>query len=132
LKYLRKTGPHPFVIEEKMSTTYQTKLLAMVAATAAFSFSAPAFAADAAAAETLARQNGCFKCHAVDKKKEGSPYREVAAKYKGKAGAEDRLYKHITTGEKAKFPDGHEEDHKIIKSKDEKEIRNLIQWILSL
>lgn len=128
-----QVGTTPFVTEEKMSTIYQSsKLLAVIAATAAFSASAPVFAVDAAAAETLARQNGCFKCHAVDKKKEGSPYREVAAKYKGKAGAEDRLYKHITSGEKAKFPDGHEEDHKIIKTKDEKEIRNLIQWILSL
>jgi cytochrome c len=133
LKQLRKTGPHPSASEEKMSTTTQiSKLLAMVAATAAFSASAPVFAVDAAAAEATARQNGCFKCHAVDKKKEGSPYREVAAKYKGKAGAEDRLYTHITTGEKAKFPDGHEEDHKIIKTKDEKEIKNLIGWILSL
>lgn len=115
-----------------MGTIYQaSKLLALLAATAAFCVSAPVFAVDVEAAKTLARQNGCFKCHAVDKKKEGSSYREVAAKYKGKAGAEERLYKHITTGEKAKFEDGHEEDHKIIKTKDEKEIKNLISWILS-
>ena len=38
----------------------------------------------------------------------------------------------ITTGEKAKFPDGHEEDHKIIKTKDMNEIKNLVNWILSL
>lgn len=116
-----------------MGTIYQaSKLIALVAATAAFSVSAPVFAVDADAAKILARQNGCFKCHAVDKKKEGSSYREIAAKYKGKAGAEERLYTHITTGEKAKFEDGHEEDHKIIKTKDEAEIKNLIQWILSL
>lgn len=116
-----------------MGTIYQaSKLLALVAATAAICVSAPVFAVDATAAEASARQNGCFKCHAVDKKKEGPTYREVATKYKGKAGAEERLYTHITTGEKAKFPDGHEEDHKIIKTKDEKEIKNLISWILSL
>lgn len=106
-------------------------LAALAAASFVLSFSAPALAVDAAAAETLARQQSCFKCHAVDKKKDGSSYREVAAKYKGKANAEERLITHITTGEKAKFPDGHEEDHKIIKTKDMKEIRNLIQWILS-
>jgi cytochrome c len=93
---------------------------------------APASAADAAAAETLARQNGCLKCHAVDKAKDGPSYKEVAAKYKGKPDAEARLIKHITTAEKAKFPDGHEEDHQVIKTKDMNQIKNLVGWILSL
>jgi cytochrome c len=97
-----------------------------------FSFSSHAWAVDAEAAQTLARQNGCFKCHALDKKKDGPTYREVAAKYRGKAEAEKRLITHITSGEKAKFPDGHEEDHKIIKTKDPAQIKNLIDWILSL
>ena len=107
-------------------------LLAIAAAGAMLSMSAQVNAADAAAAEALARQNGCLKCHGVDKKKDGPSYKEVAAKYKGKSDAEQRLVTHITTGEKAKFPDGHEEDHKIIKTKDMAEIKNLIQWILSL
>jgi len=87
---------------------------------------------DAEAAKALARQNSCFKCHSVDKRKDGPSYREVAAKYKGKSDAEARLITHITTGEKAKFPDGHEEDHKIIKTKDMDKIKNLVNWILSL
>lgn len=91
-----------------------------------------ALALDAAAAESLARQNGCFKCHAIDKKKDGPPLREIAAKYKGKSEAEARLITHITSGEKARFPDGHEEEHKIIKTKDMNEIKNVVQWILSL
>ena len=93
---------------------------------------APAGAADAAAAEVLARQNGCLKCHAVDKPKEGPSYTEVAAKYKGKPGAEAQLIHHITTAAKAKFPDGHEEEHKVIKTRDMNEIKNLVGWILSL
>lgn len=93
--------------------------------------SSSALAIDAAAAEAMVRQNGCFKCHSIEKKKDGPPYKEVAAKYKGKAGAEERLVTHITTGEKAKFPDGHEEDHKIIKTKDMNEVKNVVQWILS-
>jgi cytochrome c len=106
--------------------------LAFVAAAAALGVPAVSQAAvDAAAAEQLARQQNCLKCHGIDKKKDGPAFKEVAAKFKGKEGAEDRLYKHITTGEKAKFPDGHEEEHKIIKAK-EPEARNLIQWILSL
>jgi cytochrome c len=89
-------------------------------------------AVDAEAAQALARQNNCFKCHSVDKKKDGPAYHDVAAKYKGKVEAPDRLFKHLTTGEKAKFPDGHEEDHKIVKAKDPAEVKNLIDWILSL
>lgn len=115
-----------------MSLTYRISKLFTVAAVAASAvLSVPAHAFDAAAAEATARQNGCLKCHAVAKKKDGPSYTEVAAKYKGKAGSEDRLFTHITTGEKAKFPDGHEEDHKIIKTKDKAEIKNLLQWILS-
>ncbi|MBS0335671.1 MAG: c-type cytochrome [Proteobacteria bacterium] len=95
----------------------------------------PATAADENAARTLARQSNCFKCHAVDKKKEGPAWKETAEKYR-KAGdpakAQARLLTHITTGEKAKFDDGHEEEHPIVKSKDQNEIKNLIDWILSL
>lgn len=91
----------------------------------------PAGAVDEDAAKSLARQNNCYKCHGIDKKKDGPAWREVAAKYKGKADAEQKLINHVTTGEKAKFPDGHEEDHKILKA-DPAEVKNLIDYILSL
>jgi cytochrome c len=106
---------------------FPTALLALCIAPAAFA------AVDPVAAEALLRKNNCFKCHAIDKKKDGPSYREVAKKYKDKNRGEaaTRLLTHITTGEKAKFPDGHEEDHKIIKTKDMEEIRNGIEWILS-
>ncbi len=93
-----------------------------------------AHAVDADAAKALAKQNNCFKCHAIDKDKDGPSYHSVAEKYKGKADAENRLIEHITTGEKAKFPDGHEEEHKIVKTsppKDMAQIKNLVQWILA-
>lgn len=102
----------------------------------AFVFSGNAFAVDADAAKMLARQNGCFKCHTIEnnpaKQKDGPPWSKVAAKYRGKSGAEAKLIHHITSGERVKFPDGHEEDHKIIKTKDMTQIKNLIDWILSL
>jgi len=97
---------------------------------AALFFSTGTYAVDEEAAKALARQNGCLKCHSVSKKMDGPAYKDVAAKYRGKAGAEARLIEHITTGEKAKFEDGHEEEHKIIKTKDMNEIRNLVNWIL--
>ena len=66
--------------------------------------------------------------------KEQEEIKKTAEKYKGKANAEARLVEHITTGEKAKFPDGHEEEHKIVKTsppKDMEQVKNLVQWILS-
>ena len=50
---------------------------------------------------------------------------------KRKADAEQRLITYITSGETAKFPDGHEEGKKIIKTKDHAEQLNLVQWTLS-
>jgi len=99
-----------------------------------FVYSTSAFAVDADAALSMARQNGCLKCHAVDKHKDGPAYRDIAAKYKDKDHAETvkKLIFHITSGEKAKFPDGHEEEHKIIKVKDVAQQTNLIEWVLSL
>jgi cytochrome c len=87
---------------------------------------------DANAAQTLARQSKCMKCHAVDVKKEGPAWKDVATKYLDNPGAEDKLYKHVTTGRKAKFADGHEESHPIVKTNDPDRINNLVDWILSL
>jgi len=103
-------------------------------AAVAMSISGSVFAVDAAAAHMLARRNGCFKCHSVKKHKDGPAYRDVAAKYKDKDHAKTvkKLIHHITSGEEAKFPDGHVEEHKIIKTHDVAEQTNLIEWILSL
>ena len=93
---------------------------------------APAHAAvDEDAAQSLAKKNDCFKCHAIDKTKKGPSYKKVSAKYKGKADGEERVIKNITSGNKVKLEDGAEEDHKIIDTKDPKELKNLAQWILS-
>ena len=92
---------------------------------------AAAPAVDAEAAKSLAQKNSCLRCHGVTKKKEGPTYAAVAAKYNGKADAEDRLYEHLTSGEVAKMSDGHTEYHKIIGTRMPDEIRNLVRWILS-
>jgi cytochrome c len=104
-----------------------TLLLASGLMTASFAYAA----VDADAAQALLKKSDCFKCHAIDKKKDGPPYKEVAKKYKGKADAEDKLVKHITTGPMVEI-DGKKEEHKSIKSKDAAEIKNVVQWILSL
>ncbi len=88
-------------------------------------------AVDDQAAKALGKRNDCFKCHAVDKTKKGPSYQKIAAKFKGKADAEEKIMKNLTTGPKVKLEDGTEEDHKIIDTKDPKELKNLIDWILS-
>jgi cytochrome c len=112
-------------------THHRPRVVLALGACAALALPSAALAADDAAAEATARQNNCFKCHALSKKKDGPSFNEIALKYKDKPGAEARLITHLTTGEKAKFPDGHEEEHKIIKVKDQAELKNLIAWLLS-
>ena len=102
-------------------------LLALFACAAATTASA---APDADAATSLARANNCFKCHSVSKDKDGPSFKKTAEKYRGKPDAQAKLVHHLTSGEKAKFPDGHLEDHKIIDTKDDAQIKNLVDWIL--
>jgi cytochrome c len=109
--------------------------LGLVLAVAIFLTPCSASAVDVDAAKALARQNNCFKCHGVDKEKDGPAYKAVAEKYRGKDNAQTRLVEHLSTGEKAKYPDGHEEEHKIVQTsppKDMNQIKNLVDWILSL
>jgi cytochrome c len=86
---------------------------------------------DAEAARALAKKSDCFKCHTVDQKKDGPAYREVAKKWRGKPDAEAKLFTHVTTSPKVKI-DGEEENHQMVKTKNEAEIQNLVRFILSL
>lgn len=85
---------------------------------------------DAAAAEALAKKSGCLKCHSIDRKKDAPSYKEVAAKYKGKPDAEEKLSTHLTTSPKIKV-DGKEELHDALKTKDPAQLKNVVRWILS-
>lgn len=97
-----------------------------------FLASAASAAVDATAAKALAKSNDCFKCHAIDKTKKGPSYKKIADKYKGKADGESKIITNFTTGPKIKLEDGTVENHKIIDTKDPKELKNLADWILSL
>lgn len=117
-----------------MSTISRVTVIAPTIGVIALLFSYAAGAADEAAARELARANNCFKCHAISKDKDGPAYHKVAADLKGNADAEAKLIHHLISGEKAKFPDGHEEDHKIVKTdppNDMAQIKNLVDWILA-
>lgn len=124
LNTANQKGRHP-----QMNFTGSTSALA-AAAVALFAAGAQAQSVDVSAAEGLAKKSGCMKCHSVSAKKEGPSFKETAAKYKSKPDAEKALMTHLTTNPKVKV-DGKEELHDGPKTKNEAEIRNLVQYILS-
>ena len=116
----------------KNKTKLQIIAAMVLAFSAAMLMPTQASAFDEEAAKALAKSNDCFKCRAIDKTKKGPSFKKISAKYKGKPEAESKLMKHLTSGEKVKLEDGTEEDHKIIDTKDLKEQKNLVDWVLSL
>ena len=46
----------------------------------------------------LAKKNNCFSCHSIEKKMIGPAWKDVAAKYRGAAGAEERLISNVSRG----------------------------------
>ncbi len=79
------------------------------------------------AAEELTKKSGCNNCHSVSAEKVGPPYKETAAKYKGKPDAEQQLFTHLTTNPEVKGVG----KHVSLKTKNEAEIRNVVKYILS-
>ena len=75
----------------------------------------------ASAQEALAKSSGCLNCHSVDTKKMGPAFKDVAAKYKGKADAEATLTAKIAGGK----------DHPAVKAGAD-DVKSLVKWVLSL
>jgi cytochrome c len=79
-----------------------------------------AAAGTASAQEALAKSSGCLNCHDVATKKIGPAFKEVAAKYKGKADAEAMLVTKLSTAK------GHPE----VKAKGD-DLKSLVKWVLA-
>jgi cytochrome c len=120
--------------KRKLKMRSVLSMVAPVLSAVALILAAPVASAaiDVEAAKALAKESECFKCHTVEKTRKGPSYTKIAAKYKGKPDAEAKLIKHVTTGPRVKLEDGSEEDHRIVDTKDQAEIKNLVGWILSL
>jgi len=93
--------------------------------------SSSAAAVDEDAAKALFKRNNCVKCHAADKVKRGPALKKMSANYGDKkAEGEAKMIKAMSTLHRVKLDDGTEEDHKVIDTRDEAEIRNIARWIL--
>ena len=86
-------------------------------------------ALDTAAAEALMKKDGCAACHSVDKKIVGPAYQEVAAKYKGDAGAAAKLVKKVKEGGSGVWGPVPMPPNATTSDAD---IKNLVDWILTL
>ncbi|HEY2815887.1 MAG TPA: c-type cytochrome [Casimicrobiaceae bacterium] len=91
--------------------------LIVLAMVASFALSA----GTANAQEALAKSSGCLNCHAVDSKKMGPSFKDVAAKYKGKADAEATLANKLSKGE----------GHPAVKASPD-DTKSLVKWVLSM
>jgi cytochrome c len=121
--------------ELEMTTISRSTLASIVTGIAILVLAPTAHGADMDAAKTLARTNNCFKCHAISRDKDGPAWNKVAEKYKGNPDAEAKLIHHLTSGEMVKLADGSQVHHEIIKTdpaNDTAQIKNLVDWILSL
>jgi cytochrome c len=90
-------------------------------------------AVDEEAATALLKENGCLKCHDITRTKKGPAYKKVAAKYKDKprAEAKQKLLDNVTKEPMVELEDGSKEKHKVIDTKDPKQLDNLFEFILT-
>lgn len=100
-----------------------------VAASVALAAAGGVHAADAKAAEALAKTSGCLACHQTDKKSVGPAYKDVAAKYRNDKAAAAKLVKKVKEGGKGVWgevpmpPNAHVKDG---------DIKTIVDWILSI
>lgn len=83
----------------------------------------------ALASPELAKSKNCMACHAMGNKVVGPAYKDVAAKYAGDAGAEDRLTQKVLKGGSGAWgPVPMPANTQV----SEAEARTLVKWVLSL
>ncbi len=79
---------------------------------------------------TLAQSHNCLTCHAVDHKKLGPAFKDVAAKYKDDKNAQATLEKKVRSGGGGKW--GNMPMPATARSVSDADVRNIVQWVLSL
>ena len=87
-----------------------------------------ASAGNALASEALAKKYNCLACHAVDKKLIGPSFKDVAAKYKGNAGAEAKLIASVKKGGAGTWGQIPMPPNASVPDAD---VKTLVKWVLS-
>ena len=77
----------------------------------------------------LAKSKNCMACHAVGNKVVGPAFKEVAAKYAGQAGAEDKLVQKVLKGGSGSWGAVPMPANNQVS---EAEAHTLVKWVLSL
>ncbi len=99
-KALKEGAGHPMKVDAtdaELKTLVQF-VLAQGGAAAKPAAGKPAAEKPAAGAQALLEANGCFGCHAIDKRVVGPAFADVAAKYKGDKAAEATLVGQLKSG----------------------------------
>ncbi len=99
----------------------------LVILAAALAVAGNALAGDGA---MLAQSNNCLTCHAVDTKKLGPAFKDVAAKYKDDKSAQAMLEKKVRNGGGGNW--GKMPMPATAQSVSDADIKNIVQWVLSL
>ncbi len=84
---------------------------------------------DLASGQALMQKDGCSACHAIDKKIVGPAYQDVAAKYKGDAGALSKLTQKVKAGGVGVWGSVPMPPNSFVSDDD---IKSLVSWILTL
>jgi cytochrome c len=79
-------------------------------------------------ARTLAKQNACMGCHAVDRKVVGPAFKDVAAKYRGDPDAVAKLTRKVRDGGAGVWGQLPMPPHPRLSTED---TRLLVEWVLS-
>jgi cytochrome c len=101
------------------------KRLVLSLAVAALALAAAPASADLA----MAKKYNCLACHAVDHKVLGPAYKDVARKYAGQKGVEEKLVKKVETGGSGVWGNIPMPPNSSVPDAD---VRSLVKWILSL
>ncbi|MES3011525.1 MAG: c-type cytochrome [Pseudomonadota bacterium] len=76
----------------------------------------------------LVSARDCLSCHEVDRTFNGPSFRQISARYKGDATAQERLTKKILTGGSGQWGANNMPPQVISES----DARKVVQWILTL
>lgn len=109
-----------------MNKQFSTTLLLPLLAASLLAMATPA-----TASEAIVKKARCVACHAVDAKRVGPAYKDVANKYRGDAGAPARLFDKVRAGGSGNWGEVPMMAHPVDKISDD-DLKAAIKWILAL